>query len=79
MVIMVEKSNKSTCGSRGSVSTALLSRCVAGKQIYLDKLVVTCSVQRWKVEILDLINKLAYLQQISVVVFCNFLNFCVFL
>ena len=42
---------------------------------YMDKLVVTCSVQRWKVEILDLINKLAYLQQISVVAF---LNSCVF-
>ena len=45
---------------------------------YMDKLVVTCSVQRWKVEILDLINKLAYLQQIFDVVLCNFLNFCVF-
>ena len=40
---------------------------------YMDKL-----VQRWKVEILDLINKLAYLQQIFDVVLCNFLNFCVF-
>ena len=53
-------------------------RCCLGLLLeskYLDKLVITCSVQRWKVEILDLINKLAYLQLISVVVF---LNFCVF-